>query len=359
MTLKLISGGAIVLMLAPLALGSVVSAEREGYLRTGTGPGLAEWDGNFDFVDIPPDMLESFLEEKYPTSRMIGTMDALVSACEENNLNPALFMGISFAESTLATAQCPAVWSNNAFGYCWNPSYGMERSFVSFEASYPEIAHFVRYDIYERGWNDLYALCGYYKEGITSSPEDARKWCMDYMAQAVDLTWPERVKMCADAIYSYCAEALGIEVVIVDGMSFPCGGACYFKNDWHAPRTGHLHQGNDIFAAMGTPALAICDGTITFVGVGRNAGKYLRLTRNDGSGDFFYYMHMESIEVVVGDEVKAGQVIATVGDSGNARGGPAHIHFEYHPGGGEAQNPFYMLKALVEKGGLAYVSVQE
>lgn len=116
---------------------------------------------------------------------------------------------------------------------------------------------------------------------------------------------------------------------------FPVRGPNTFSNDWHAPRRGHLHQGNDIFAAMGTPCVACVTGTAT-KGEGGNAGLFIRLAGNDGN--VYYYMHLQRFEAT--GYVQAGTIIGYVGDSGNARGGPPHLHFEIHPGGGPAVNPY-------------------
>ncbi len=126
---------------------------------------------------------------------------------------------------------------------------------------------------------------------------------------------------------------------------FPCAGPHSFWNDWHQPRGGgtRLHMGCDIMASMGTPAVACVNGTITLVTEGGNAGKYLRLTM-EGSSTFFYYMHMQDITVSQGQRVSAGDLVGHVGDTGNAKGGAPHIHFEVHPDGGDAVNPYPLLK---------------
>jgi murein DD-endopeptidase MepM/ murein hydrolase activator NlpD len=121
---------------------------------------------------------------------------------------------------------------------------------------------------------------------------------------------------------------------------FPVNGPHTFTNDWHAPRRGHLHQGNDIFAADGTPCVACVSGTVHH-GEGKNAGLYVRLVGDDGN--VYYYMHLRRFAAT--GHVPAGTVIGTVGDTGNAVGGPPHLHFEIHPGGGPAINPYPILVA--------------
>jgi len=126
----------------------------------------------------------------------------------------------------------------------------------------------------------------------------------------------------------------------IGSFVFPVAGPHSFSNDWHAPRTGHLHQGNDIFAAMGTPCVACVTGTVN-QGQGKNAGLYVRLVGDDGN--VFYYMHLQRFAAT--GHVSAGTVIGYVGDTGNAVGGPPHLHFEIHPGGGPAINPYPILVA--------------
>jgi murein DD-endopeptidase MepM/ murein hydrolase activator NlpD len=131
----------------------------------------------------------------------------------------------------------------------------------------------------------------------------------------------------------------------VAGRVCPLGTPNGFVDSWGYPRSGgRRHQGVDMFAARGTPLYAVADGTITRVAEGGLGGLTVSLT--DLSGDRFYYAHLASVAVRTGQRVRAGEVLGGNGDSGNARGGPPHLHWEYHPGGGPAVNPYPLAAAL-------------
>ena len=122
----------------------------------------------------------------------------------------------------------------------------------------------------------------------------------------------------------------------------PVQGGARLMNDWGFPRSGgRFHEGNDLFAARGTPAVAVVGGTATQV-VGRIGGNQVKLTGDDGVS--YYYTHLDSFGK--SGRVAAGDVIGTVGTSGNAAGTPPHVHFEVHPGGGAAVNPYPRFAAV-------------
>jgi peptidoglycan hydrolase-like protein with peptidoglycan-binding domain len=129
---------------------------------------------------------------------------------------------------------------------------------------------------------------------------------------------------------------------------FPVLGPCWFSDTWQAPRSGgRHHEGVDIIAKSGTPIYAVTNGTITRVFLdhpGSLGGNAVRLTASDGT--YFHYAHLSAFAdgAALGATVVAGQVIGYVGSTGSSSS--PHLHFEYHPGGGVASNPYLVVKPL-------------
>ncbi len=122
----------------------------------------------------------------------------------------------------------------------------------------------------------------------------------------------------------------------------PVRGAVSFVDSWGAPRSGgRSHQGVDMMAARGTPNVAIVPGT-TSQKYGSLQGNGVTLHGDDGN--IYHYFHLDSY---AGGprRVAAGEVIGYTGTSGNAEGTAPHTHFEYHPGGGGAVNPYPLVRA--------------
>ncbi|MEO6120807.1 MAG: M23 family metallopeptidase, partial [Acidimicrobiales bacterium] len=119
----------------------------------------------------------------------------------------------------------------------------------------------------------------------------------------------------------------------------PVQGPRAFSNDWGQPRSGgRRHQGNDILAPRGTPVVASVGGTIK--ANSSSLGGLAYYLRGD-DGTTYFGAHLDRLGAT--GRVSAGAVIGYVGNSGNARGGPSHLHFEVHPGHGRATNPFSLL----------------
>jgi murein DD-endopeptidase MepM/ murein hydrolase activator NlpD len=118
------------------------------------------------------------------------------------------------------------------------------------------------------------------------------------------------------------------------GYVFPVFGPVSFGDSFGGPRPnipGGWHHGEDIFAPLGTPVLAVADGTLHTIGFTPIGG--YRLWLRDESGNEFYYAHLAAYSplAVEGRSVEAGDVIGFVGDTGDAEGGSPHLHFEIHP----------------------------
>ena len=129
---------------------------------------------------------------------------------------------------------------------------------------------------------------------------------------------------------------------------FPVLGPCWFSDTWQAPRPGgRKHEGVDIIAKSDTPLYAANNGSISrqsFDRVGSLGGNQITLTAADGT--YFYYAHLSTFAdgIGVGSEVVAGQVIGYVGSTGSSS--TPHLHFEYHPYGGAAVNPYPAVKVI-------------
>jgi len=112
----------------------------------------------------------------------------------------------------------------------------------------------------------------------------------------------------------------------------PVQGPHVVNNDYGAPRGGgtRRHQGNDIMAPMGTPVVAVVDGVVQQKTGGLGGNSY----QLQGSAALYYYAHLNDFVAGDGASVKAGQLIGHNGNTGDAAGGPSHVHFEIHPGSG-------------------------
>jgi murein DD-endopeptidase MepM/ murein hydrolase activator NlpD len=112
------------------------------------------------------------------------------------------------------------------------------------------------------------------------------------------------------------------------------------------PRDGgaRRHEGVDIFAPRGTPVVAVTDGQVTRVGTDRLGGRVVWLY-DEHSGLSYYYAHLDEQHVRQGARVRAGDVLGTVGNSGNARRAPPHLHFGVYRAGRVAIDPAPLLVA--------------
>lgn len=119
------------------------------------------------------------------------------------------------------------------------------------------------------------------------------------------------------------------------GIACPVSGPRAFADTWGAPRSGgRSHEGVDMMSPRGTPLVAVESGSVNFK-TNRLGGNAIWLTGS--SGTKYYYAHLSAWEGS-SRSVSRGEVIGYVGATGNTSAN--HLHFEVHPGGGRAVNPY-------------------
>jgi peptidase M23-like protein len=147
----------------------------------------------------------------------------------------------------------------------------------------------------------------------------------------------------------------------VPPLLFPVAGPTTYEDDFGQPRAGGVHEGNDLLATKKTPAIAVESGKVEFWTTSASAGCMLYL--HGDSGTMYEYIHLNNDVTMKNDNrgkcvpgtayakglkngahVTAGQQIGYVGDSGDANGLHAHLHFEVHPNGGAAVDPYPYLQ---------------
>jgi len=115
------------------------------------------------------------------------------------------------------------------------------------------------------------------------------------------------------------------------------------EDTWHAPRgSNRLHEGQDIFAARGTPIYSATTGYIYRIGEDNLGGHTVSVI--GAGGRIYYYAHLDSYapNIADGDPVNTRSVLGYVGTSGNANGTPPHLHFGVYATDG-AINPLPLL----------------
>ena len=177
---------------------------------------------------------------------------------------------------------------------------------------------------------------------------------------------PDETEADDDELESDAFEALPDGVV--REISFPVLGPVRYGNDWGNCRDGcsRRHLGNDMLGVRMQPLLAAVDGTVTRVRYENSgiAGSSITVTGADGWRYNYFHVNNDtpgtddgaagtewqiSPQVTLGSQVRAGQVIAYMGDSGNAEGSVPHVHFEIRQPDGTPINPYHSLVEAQER----------
>lgn len=130
--------------------------------------------------------------------------------------------------------------------------------------------------------------------------------------------------------------AYNLSIALGPSLGFPVSGTkAKVGSFWGADRDGgkRRHEGIDIFAAKRTPVVAAADGYVTGVREGGIGGKVVWMRVNDRPLHL-YYAHLDEQLVSPGQSVKKGDVLGLVGNTGNARTTPPHLHFGIYTIGG-------------------------
>lgn len=159
----------------------------------------------------------------------------------------------------------------------------------------------------------------------------------------------------AREVYAMRRDSLDDLAALPRDWLFPVAGEDHrFTDTFLAPRMegtadAHRHQGADIFAPMGTAVVAVERGVVGRVGQVSLGG--LRVWLLGETGASYYYAHLSGFAdgIAPGTFVEAGTVLGYVGNTGNARFTPPHLHFQVHPDGGVAVNPTPLLRQTADR----------
>jgi murein DD-endopeptidase MepM/ murein hydrolase activator NlpD len=188
----------------------------------------------------------------------------------------------------------------------------------------------------------------------TLTRAQVRRFQKNWTLPVVGYVGPGTAKALQDALAGRKPPARNAQpvppAVSVDGWTFPIRGSHSYgnaDNRYGAPRSGHTHAGQDVFANCGTPEVAARGGKVIDAGYGGSAGYYIAVHTADTQYDYFYAHLRSSPSVTAGQTVSTGQLVGYVGETGDAVG--CHLHFELWDGawwnGGHTIDPLPFLKA--------------
>ena len=320
-------------------------------------PPNADLAQNEDVVDITPDTPHGPWDGVGITNPLLAGLKAQVDLSQ--NKLAAAQLAVTQAETALAAAQADRAAAEGAHKEAADRYAAIRERFSRrVAASYiaagdPGLRLRPQHDISSEA--DRVVLPG----AVTNSD---RKLAADYQAERDKLSVTLRTSIedetaasttldsaraalaAAQAAASAAELAIAQTPGMIPGFVFPVAGPTSFISSFGFCRDGcsRKHQGNDLFARAGTPIVAVEDGWVEKVGTNRLGG--LTVWTRGRSGYRYYYAHMRDwAPLVVGQEITAGTVIGTVGNTGNAATTPSHCHFEIHPGNAPAIDPYSIL----------------
>ncbi|MES2135316.1 MAG: peptidoglycan-binding protein [Patescibacteria group bacterium] len=168
-----------------------------------------------------------------------------------------------------------------------------------------------------------------YRDGSNEATTTRQQWIREYRQQSSELQQKINAlpSTANQSVFMPVLFGVGVKDISPNFGDIRDGGA-------------RTHEGEDIMAVKGTPIVSPTPAVVLRTGVGSGEGNYV-YTANPG-GETFVYMHLDRLGegVVSGLVLAQGSLVGYVGNTGNASGGPAHLHFEIHNNSNVPVDPF-------------------
>lgn len=201
---------------------------------------------------------------------------------------------------------------------------------------------------YPSSWKDYIAILSaqHQLDGQNESIIMNLHMQIDRKTSFKDLVWPDKYPKYMKTAKYYRSLLDKYPVYTPDNYVFPLKEPSYFVDTYGADREGgeRSHQGTDLFDKKGTPILNVCDGIVEKLGWNRLGGERVGVRGDDGN--YYYYAHLDEInkDLTIGERITKGELIGTMGNTGDAITTPDHLHFGIELVNGEWLNPYPLLK---------------
>ena len=323
--------------------------------------------GSFTFNDEIKQELDRLFQEQYQYTETVKNETRTVT----KSVRVGESLGNVVTSGYCSCSICCGQWAGGATA---SGAYPQANHTIAVDASDPfvpmgtkVIMNGVEYTVEDTGAFARYGVQFdvYYADHASASAHGHQTW-EAYLAddngnQTVEVTTTETVKVCYVTLSSKTLTGMIAGNLDSDQMEryniYNSSRGCRqflgspFEQNWFgkissyygyrtSPTSGEveMHNGLDIAMPEGTQILAVQDGTVQAAAYSSSYGNYIILENNDGYKTL--YAHCRNLQVSAGQEVTTGDVIATVGNTGNSTGPHLHIEFSYQ---GEMYNPYFYL----------------
>ena len=323
--------------------------------------------GSFTFNDEIKQELDRLFQEQYQYAETVKNETRTVT----KSVRVGESLGNVVTSGYCSCSICCGQWAGGATA---SGAYPQANHTIAVDASDPfvpmgtkVVMNGVEYTVEDTGAFARYGVQFdvYYADHASASAHGHQTWeaylADDNGSQTVEVTTTEAVKVCYVTLSSKTLTGMIAGNLDSDQMEryniYNSSRGCRqflgspFEQNWSgkissyygyrtSPTSGEveMHNGLDIAMPEGTQILAVQDGTVQTAAYSSSYGNYIILENNDGYKTL--YAHCRNLQVSAGQEVTTGDVIATVGNTGNSTGPHLHIEFSYQ---GEMYNPYFYL----------------